>query len=221
MKATLPLLLLLVVLAPVVLGKGDDSITTEVTILSSTCLSLLDQVMASYTNAVEPYTAGGCNTTCLKECHQVVLDGIYATYHQDCPEQSQLVYCFNRFPATWAQYATLCGLFSLQDTTAEASAEAAALAEPSVYNASRSVAWSAPSVYDTNLRRLMALTAEAESEGGNVGCFPAFNDIDSFRVWMSGEYWSNIYSPPSNAGGIAVSVVFWVALVALGFSTKG
>lgn len=95
MKATLPLLLLLVVLAPGVLGKGDDSITTEVTILSSTCLSLLDQVMASYTNAVEPYTAGGCNTTCLKECHQVVLDGIYATYHQDCPEQSQLVYCFN------------------------------------------------------------------------------------------------------------------------------
>lgn len=95
MKAAISLLLLLAVLAPGARAKGDDSITTEVTILSSTCLSLLDQVMGSYTNAAEPYSAGDCNSTCLNECHNVVLDGIYATYHQDCPEQSQLIYCFN------------------------------------------------------------------------------------------------------------------------------
>lgn len=76
-------------------AKGDDSIQSEVSILSSSCLTLLDQVLDSYRLAVEPYEANGCNTTCLAQCEKVVQDGIYAKYHEDCPLQSELTYCFN------------------------------------------------------------------------------------------------------------------------------
>lgn len=76
-------------------AKGDDSIATEVTILSDSCLSLLDQVLDSYRLAVEPYEADGCNTTCLAHCETVVTRGIYAKYHEDCPAQSELTYCFD------------------------------------------------------------------------------------------------------------------------------
>lgn len=76
-------------------AKGDDSIQSEVSILSSSCLTLLDQVLDSYRLAVEPYEANGCNTTCLAHCEKVVQDGIYAKYHEDCPLQSELTYCFN------------------------------------------------------------------------------------------------------------------------------
>lgn len=136
---------------------------------------------------------------------------------------------------------------------------------PYVYNASREVAWSAPDALETNLRRLMSLESEAEAGTTSAGCFPSFQDIDSFRLWMNGTYWwvacrrlhaapcgglqgggalcrlrpiprhraptnapvpaptprrTDVYDPPSNAGGITVSVFFWIGLTALGFGTR-
>ena len=77
----------------------------------------------------------------------------------------------------------------LPQPNAEASAEAASYGQPIYYNASREVNWTTTSTLDTNLRRLMSLGAEAEGESGDSGCFPAFEDVDSFRLWMSGDYW--------------------------------
>lgn len=88
-------LLLLALAAPMALAQSDASIASEVTILTSSCLDMLDQVYDSYRLAVEPYTADGCNTTCLENCLQVVQDGINAKYSQDCPSQTELTYCFN------------------------------------------------------------------------------------------------------------------------------
>lgn len=94
-------LLLLALAAPLALAQSTASIASEVSILTSSCLDMLDQVYDSYRLAVEPYTADGCNTTCLENCLTVVQDGINAVYSKDCPPQDELVYCFNVRRGGW------------------------------------------------------------------------------------------------------------------------
>lgn len=60
-----------------------------------------------------------------------------------------------------------------------------------------------------------AYPAESEAEGEGVaggGCFPDFEDAESFETYIDGQ-WQ--YSEPSNAAGIALSVSFFVGLVVL------
>ncbi len=61
-----------------------------------------------------------------------------------------------------------------------------------------------------------AAEAEAESVAGE-GCFPVFKDAEDFEKYIDGE-WQ--YSSYSNAAGIALSVAFFVGLVALALFLK-
>lgn len=66
-------------------------------------------------------------------------------------------------------------------------------------------------------RRLLAeAEAEAAASNGAGICFPAFKSTEEFETYLNGQYFSDVYSPPSNTAGIILSVFFWVGLASMG-----
>ena len=78
-------------------------------------------------------------------------------------------------------------------------------------------------------RRRLQQAEGGSTEGGSSsssdvsgGCFPYFGDAEDFETYIDGKWFTNpaLYSPPSNAWGIALSVLFFVSLTAAGLFLK-
>ena len=66
-------------------------------------------------------------------------------------------------------------------------------------------------------RRLLDANEAAPTSYGSGVCFPSFTNTQEFEMYLNGEYFSQVYAPPSDTAGIVLSVFFWVGLAGLGW----
>lgn len=204
-KQNITLALLATSIALFTLSGGQKG--TNIKILSTKCQDQLEAIWKSY--AVEALNSTETNSEA-QDCKTILEDAIYSEKSQNCPTQSDIQGCLTLQADAWKEYASTCELFLYGEAAASSGGGGEGEGEG-----------------EGEGRRRSLLAGEGgEGEGGEgggggsslAGCFPAFDDLEEFDEYVDGYIKGDGYN---EAGGIVVSVLFWVLMAAVGFLTKG